>query len=85
MCVVERSGQTDFVHAVRDAIVRRFGGGLLGAVWMVAAGAAAVRVAAAIKDLVVANRFGTGDALDAFLIAFALAIFVTSTFRSAFF
>jgi putative peptidoglycan lipid II flippase len=71
--------------AVRDAIVRRFGGGLLGAVWMVATGAAAVRVAAAIKDLVVANRFGTGDALDAFLIAFALAIFLTSTFRSAFF
>lgn len=71
--------------AVRDAIVRRFGGGLLGAVWMVATGAAAVRVAAAIKDLVVANRFGTGDELDAFLIAFALAIFLTSTFRSAFF
>ena len=70
---------------VRDAVVRRFGGGLLGAVWMVAAGAAAVRVAAAIKDLVVANRFGTSDALDAFLIAFALVIFLTSTFRSSFF
>ncbi len=69
----------------RDSVVRRFGGGLLGAVWMVAAGAAAVRVAAAIKDLVVANRFGTSDALDAFLIAFALVIFLTSTFRSAFF
>jgi putative peptidoglycan lipid II flippase len=69
---------------VRDAVVRRFGGGLLGAVWMVAVGAAAVRVAAAIKDLVVANRFGTGDALDAFLMAFALTIFLTSTFRSAF-
>lgn len=71
--------------AARDAIVRRFGGGLLGAVWMVAAGAAATRVAAMFKDLVVANRFGTGDALDAFLIAFALAVFLAGTFRSAFY
>lgn len=71
--------------AARDAIVRRFGGGLLGAVWMVAAGAAATRVAAMFKDLVVANRFGTGDALDAFLIAFALAVFLAGSFRSAFY
>ena len=71
--------------AAREALVRRFGGGLLGALWMVAAAAAATRVAATIKELVVANRFGTGDALDAFLIAFALAVFIASTFRSAFF
>lgn len=71
--------------AVREAIVRRFGGGLLGAVSMVAAGAAATRVAAMLKDLVVANRFGTGDALDAFLIAFALVVFLAGSFRTAFY
>lgn len=71
--------------AVREALLRRFGGSLLGAVWMVAAGAAATRVAAMFKDLVVANRFGTGDALDAFLIAFALAVFLAGSFRSAFY
>jgi putative peptidoglycan lipid II flippase len=52
---------------------------------MVAAGAAATRVAATIKDLVVAQRFGTGDVLDAFLIAFALPVFLSGSFRSAFF
>jgi putative peptidoglycan lipid II flippase len=72
-------------RATRDAIARRFGGALVGSLFMVAAGAAATRVAATIKDLVVANRFGTGDALDAFLIAFALPVFLAGTFRSAFF
>jgi putative peptidoglycan lipid II flippase len=71
--------------AARDKIARRFGSGLLGAIGMVAAGAAATRVAATLKDLVVAQRFGTGDALDAFLIAFALPVFLAGSFRSAFF
>jgi putative peptidoglycan lipid II flippase len=52
---------------------------------MVAAGAAATRVAATLKDLIVARRFGTGDDLDAFLLAFALAVYVAGSFRSAFF
>jgi len=72
-------------QAAREAIARRFGSGLLGAIGMVAAGAAATRVAATIKDLVVAQRFGTGDALDAFLIAFALPVFLSGSYRSAFF
>ncbi len=70
---------------MNDRIRRRLSGGLLGAIWTVGAGAASVRVAAAIKDLAVAHRFGTGDALEAFLLAFALPIFLTGSFRSAFF
>lgn len=70
---------------MRDAIVRRFGSGLMGAIVMVAAGAAATRVAATVKDLVVAQRFGTSDALDAFLLAFALPVFFAGSFRSAFY
>ena len=66
-------------------IARRFGSGLIGAIGMVAAGAAATRVAAAVKDLVVAQRFGTSDVLDAFLLAFALPVFFASSFRSAFY
>ncbi len=68
-----------------QALRRRFGSGLLLALWTVGAGAAFARVAAAIKDLAVAHRFGTQDALEAFLLAFALPIFITGTFRSAFF
>lgn len=71
--------------AMRDAAVLRFGGGLLGALWMVGAGAAASRVAATVKDMVVANRFGTSDAYDAYLIAFAVPVFLAGSFRSAFF
>jgi putative peptidoglycan lipid II flippase len=69
----------------RDAIVRRFGSGLLGSISLVAAGAAATRVAATLKDLLVARRFGTGDDLDAFLLAFALPVFLSGMFRSAFY
>jgi len=70
---------------LRGAIRRRLGAGLLGAIGTVGAGAASVRVAAAIKDLAVAHRFGTGDALEAFLLAFALPVFIAGSFRSAFF
>ena len=69
---------------MNDAIRRRLGTGLLGALWTVGAGAASVRVAAAVKDLVVAHRFGTGDAVEAFLLAFVLPIFLAGSFRSAF-
>jgi putative peptidoglycan lipid II flippase len=69
---------------MRDAITRRLGTGLLGALWTVGAGAASVRVAAAVKDLVVAHRFGTGDAVEAFLMAFVLPIFLAGSIRSAF-
>jgi putative peptidoglycan lipid II flippase len=71
--------------SVREAIAARFGTGLMAAVSMVAAGAAANRVAATLKDLAVAQRFGTSDALDAFLLAFALPVFFAGLFRSAFY
>lgn len=67
-----------------EAIRRRLGAGLLGALWTVGIGAASVRVAAAVKDLVVAHRFGTGDAVESFLMAFVLPIFLAGSFRSAF-
>jgi putative peptidoglycan lipid II flippase len=70
---------------VREAILRRFGSGLLGTVSMVGIGAAAMRVAATVKDLVVAHRFGTSDALDAYLLAFAVPVFLAGSFRSAFY
>jgi len=70
---------------LRDAIRRRLGNGLLGAIGTVGIGAASVRVAAAVKDLAVAHRFGTGDSLEAFLLAFALPVFIAGSFRSAFF
>jgi putative peptidoglycan lipid II flippase len=69
---------------MRNAVGRSVGVGLLGALGIVGAGAAAVRVAAAVKDLVVAHRFGTGDAVEAFLMAFVLPIFLAGSFRSAF-
>ena len=69
---------------MRDAIRGRLGAGLLSALWTVGAGAASVRVAAAVKDLVVAHRFGTGDAVEAFLLAFVLPIFLAGSCRSAF-
>jgi putative peptidoglycan lipid II flippase len=70
---------------LNETLKRRLSGGLLGAIWTVGAGAASVRVAAAIKDLAVAHRFGTGDAIEAFLLAFVLPVFLAGSFRSAFF
>jgi putative peptidoglycan lipid II flippase len=47
-----------------------------------------VHAVALLKDLVLANRFGTGDGLDAFLIAFLLpsvaGAFISGSFGSAF-
>jgi putative peptidoglycan lipid II flippase len=45
---------------------------------------ALVKVAAAGKELVVAWRFGTGDALDAFLVAFLVPSFITSVVAGSF-
>jgi len=42
-----------------------------------------VRAVALVKELVVAARLGTGDALDAFLLALAVPLFVAAAFRSA--
>lgn len=43
-----------------------------------------VKVAAALKELVVAWRFGTGDALDAFLIAWLVPSFITNVVAGSF-
>jgi putative peptidoglycan lipid II flippase len=48
-----------------------------------AAAAAAVRGAGLLKELVVAARFGTGDGLEAFLLALAVPLLVAGAFRSA--
>src|SRR5215467_2373949 len=40
------------------------------------------KVAATLKELTVANSFGRSDALDAFLMAFALPTFLTSILMS---
>lgn len=54
--------------------------------WMLAgagAAAAAVRGAGLLKELAVAARFGTGDGLEAFLLALALPLLVAGALRSA--
>lgn len=53
---------------------------------MVAVGglSVAVKAAATVKDLVVAHRFGTHDALDAFLIAFTLPTFAITVVGNSF-
>jgi putative peptidoglycan lipid II flippase len=43
-----------------------------------------VKLASAAKELVVAWRYGTGDALDAFLIAFLVPSFITSVVAGSF-
>jgi putative peptidoglycan lipid II flippase len=47
------------------------------------AAAAAVRGAGLLKELAVAARFGTGDGLEAFLLALALPMFLAGALRSA--
>src|SRR3712207_5767634 len=43
-----------------------------------------VKLVSAVKEMVVAHQFGTGDALDAFLIAFLLPSFTVQVVASAF-
>ena len=58
-------------------------GGFATAVVLVGAAASVARAVALLKELAVAARFGTGDALDAFLLALAVPMFVAGAFRSA--
>lgn len=55
------------------------------ALMLAGAGAAsgAVRAIALVKELIVASRFGTGDALEAFLIALAVPLLLSAAYRSA--
>jgi len=62
---------------------RRGIGSLTGPLIAVGAAATVSRGAALAKDLLVANRFGVSDALDAFLVALAVPLLVTGTVRSA--
>lgn len=57
---------------------------IFGAAIIVAALTALVKVAAVVKELVVAWRFGTGDSLDAFLIAFVVPSFIINVVAGSF-
>ena len=50
---------------------------IFSALVVITAATAAVKVAAVVKDIVVAGTFGLGDALDAFLIALAIPSFLS--------
>lgn len=56
---------------------------ILGAAATVAAGTAFVKAMAVAKELVVAWQFGTGDALDAFLVAYIVPSFVINVISGA--
>jgi putative peptidoglycan lipid II flippase len=56
---------------------------IFGAAITVAAGTAFVKVVAVVKELVVAAQFGTGDALDAFLIALIVPSFIINVISGA--
>jgi putative peptidoglycan lipid II flippase len=57
---------------------------IFGAAVTVALGTVLVKVAAGAKEMVVAWRFGTGDALDAFLIALVIPNFITVVVAGSF-
>ena len=57
---------------------------IFGAAMIVATGTLFVKVAAMFKEIVVAWKFGTGDALDAFLIALLVPSFITTVIASSF-
>lgn len=57
---------------------------ILGAALIVALGTALVKVGAGVKEIVVAWKFGTGDALDAFLIALVIPNFITVVVAGSF-
>jgi len=65
--------------AALKAATPRFASMLAGA----GAAAGLVRAVALVKELIVAARLGTGDAIDAFLLALAVPMFVAAAFRSA--
>jgi putative peptidoglycan lipid II flippase len=57
---------------------------ILGAALIVAVGTAFVKLAALAKELAVAYKFGTNDALDAFLIALVIPSFIVNVVASSF-
>jgi putative peptidoglycan lipid II flippase len=56
---------------------------IFGAAVTVAAGTAFVKAVAVVKELVVASQFGTGDAIDAFLIALIVPSFIINVISGA--
>ena len=56
---------------------------ILGAAATVAAGTVFVKAMAVVKELVVAWQFGTGDALDAFLVAYIVPSFIINVISGA--
>ncbi len=67
-----------------ESFNRSINGRILTAAITVAAMTAAVKAAAMLKDIVLAHRFGTGDALDAFYVALLLPNFLSSTVGESF-
>lgn len=57
---------------------------IFGAALIVGGGTAAVSLASVVRELLLAASFGTGDALDAFLIAFSLPTFVVNVLAGTF-
>src|SRR5215208_6907635 len=57
---------------------------IFGAMVIVGGTTLAVKVAALVKDLLVAASFGTGDALDAFLIAFVIPTYLYNVVGGSF-
>jgi putative peptidoglycan lipid II flippase len=67
-----------------DSLNRTINGRILAATFTVAAMTAVVKAAAMLKDIVLAHRFGAGDALDAFYVALLLPNFLSSTVGESF-
>jgi putative peptidoglycan lipid II flippase len=67
-----------------ESLNRSVNGRIFTAAVTVAAMTAVVKAAAMFKDILVAHRFGPGDALDAFYIAMLLPNFLTSTVGESF-
>ncbi|MEG5031427.1 lipid II flippase MurJ [Microcoleus sp. AT3-D2] len=71
----------DFWHQQTSGSVNRQ---IFGAAVTVALGTIIVKAVALVKELVVAWKFGTGDTLDAFLIALLVPAFITNVVSSSF-
>ncbi len=67
-----------------ESLNNSINGRILTAAITVAAMTAAVKAAAMLKDMVLAHRFGAGDALDAFFVALLLPNFLSSTVGESF-
>ena len=78
--VIQKANRT-WLHVLRPSSANRR---LLWAMLMVAGATGVVKVAAIAKEMAIAARFGAGDQIDAFLIAFLLPSFVISVISTAF-